>query len=391
MVQRRSYNFGGSIVRYKKSARLCVARSVIFSCCLNSSALYAEFRYEPNSSVGAAGAPVSRLAAEPTGSSKSRSVIAVPTTQAKHPSPHSSWRFSDSITQTRLATKSNFEERTPAKKQAKINRRQIAQVLLDPADSTSGYSIEIVEPADRFLQTQFEVRVDESNRRLLIDQLSSDPINVSPTDLLILESGVPRYFVRLYADTASSPDEILVAAATALLSKHTQVNVDQIAAATYLHNSDRFTELANQTTQALRLPTKTVVEAMTIAKAHKVMSGVRLYGVYKTNSSPNIQEGDRLKDCANFDFALGLLKANLNRFLTQCGYSIGQWALGDSEYEYDFQIPKAYVLRVEGLDRLLESVEATYLIRGTRNTLDKTVDFEASRGAILEGMEIKQW
>jgi hypothetical protein len=98
-----------------------------------------------------------------------------------------------------------------------------------------------------------------------------------------------------------------------------------------------------------------------------------------------------LKSCANFEFHEGLLKASLIRSLAKCGFTIGKWGIGDEEYEYDMEIPKAYSLPQSGLAALLESVEATYLIRGTQNNLDNTIDFEPSRGAILEGMEIKEW
>jgi len=96
-------------------------------------------------------------------------------------------------------------------------------------------------------------------------------------------------------------------------------------------------------------------------------------------------------ECADFQFSEGLLKANLIRLLKMCDFTIGRWGIGDEEYEYDMEIPKAYLLKVNGIAKLLESVEASYLVRGTRNNLDRTVDFEPSRGAILEGMEIKEW
>ena len=96
-------------------------------------------------------------------------------------------------------------------------------------------------------------------------------------------------------------------------------------------------------------------------------------------------------ECSDFQFSEGLLKANLDRLLRGCGFTIGRWGIGDEEYEYDIEIPKAYLLKRKGIVELLESVEASYLIRGTRNKLDSTVDFEPSRGAILEGMEIKEW
>ena len=95
--------------------------------------------------------------------------------------------------------------------------------------------------------------------------------------------------------------------------------------------------------------------------------------------------------CRNFRFEVGLLKPTIERLLKGCGYSIGQWALGDAEYEYDFEIPKSYTLAVAGVDALLNSIEVTYLIKGYRNDLDLTIDFEPSRGDVLRDMEIEQW
>jgi|GEM_PF-5163347 len=98
-----------------------------------------------------------------------------------------------------------------------------------------------------------------------------------------------------------------------------------------------------------------------------------------------------MNGCGNFDFQAGLLKENIARFLGRCGYTIGQWRFGDAEYEYDMEIGKSYVYVDHGLEVLIKMIAETYLVQGTINTLDKTVDFEPARGNVLDGMEIEKW
>ncbi len=141
---------------------------------------------------------------------------------------------------------------------------------------------------------------------------------------------------------------------------------------------------------ALSAPTTTRVKPETVVATSQSVrasaSNAPLGTPLSFNSSPS-----HSSSCANFEFTQGLLKANLIRALAQCGLTIGRWGIGDEEYEYDMEIAKGYSLRVAGIAALLDAIEATYLIRGTRNSLDQTIDFEPSRGAILEGMEIKEW
>ncbi len=116
--------------------------------------------------------------------------------------------------------------------------------------------------------------------------------------------------------------------------------------------------------------------------------------IYEPEFEQHDRDGDGTassQTCSNFDFEAGLLKENIARFLGRCGYTIGQWRFGDAEYEYDMEIPKSYLFEGVGIEALLQMIAETYLVEGTMNTLDKTVDFEPARGDVLDGMEIEKW
>ncbi|MEO0367217.1 MAG: hypothetical protein AAF197_00370 [Pseudomonadota bacterium] len=182
------------------------------------------------------------------------------------------------------------------------------------------------------------------------------------------------------------------------------LDLNHMAAAIYLENRPAFDRLGYSSGTILLIPSP----ASSVLAGHEadgVLSKIGQAGIVTTGdhqfnqqsmtgafkySGINQTELGSL-ECGNFGFEVGLLKANIDRFLSACGYSIGNWGLGDDEFEYDLEIPKSYVLRVKGIKALLDSIEASYLIRGTENTLDNTIDFEPSRGAILEGMEIEKW
>ena len=178
-----------------------------------------------------------------------------------------------------------------------------------------------------------------------------------------------------------------------------KATAQQLAVALYFNNKARLDDFGLQPGTVLEFPNNDPGAVFSQARARQMMQQLRLNGfldqqLASTHNTRPIEPrtlSTQSSNCADFAFEQGFLKPNLSRFLAQCGYSIGHWSLGDEEYEYDFEIVKDYVLRVNGIEALLHAVEQSYLVRGTRNLLDMTVDFEPSRGAVLEGMEIKEW
>ena len=76
---------------------------------------------------------------------------------------------------------------------------------------------------------------------------------------------------------------------------------------------------------------------------------------------------------------VGSLRENYARIVADHGYTLGIWAFGDDDSDFDWVIPKGYSYTVEDdLVVILDSLQALYDICGAINELDKTVDLRAA-------------
>lgn len=70
------------------------------------------------------------------------------------------------------------------------------------------------------------------------------------------------------------------------------------------------------------------------------------------------------------------LKTNVERLLAECGYRIGQWNFGNSEYIEDWLIQQSYSVVVSGgIHGVLDTLRDNYLIEGRIRPHDQTIDF----------------
>lgn len=84
--------------------------------------------------------------------------------------------------------------------------------------------------------------------------------------------------------------------------------------------------------------------------------------------------------CRNtgFTFQPGMLRENLSRVLTECGYSVGEWALGDEDFLIDYPIRGRFTVQMpNGIDDILNVVETEFAVSGRINPITQTVDFFA--------------
>ena len=393
-------------MRYKKSTPHRAACSFIILCSLNSSALYAEFRFEPSSVVkvpevvnGEHSASASQLQSSTT--KEANSITQSPLAgnlqdQGRLPAngqSKSGWRFHGAL--AKASSPQSSTQPHPASKNKTNHAQEVARVPVTNAEALLDIQTLVQDSSGAPTHTKVSFGAIENGLvSVFLDHRGRD--RDARLNLLFLNRGKPWLITRHPIDELDAKDEWLMAGAQLLSAHAPNTSNEQRAAAIYFRNKHRFDRTTWLTREPVHVPTHQEILDLSQAESEAVLNRVRLFGSATKNlPKSNIQNavaGPKQTDtCKDFLFSQGLLKPNLESLLADCGYSIGQWALGDQEYEYDFEIPKSYVLNRVGIEQLLAAVESTYLIRGTRNVLDKTIDFEPSRGAILDGMEIKEW
>lgn len=86
-----------------------------------------------------------------------------------------------------------------------------------------------------------------------------------------------------------------------------------------------------------------------------------------------------------FLFQPGLLRENMIDALSQCGYSLGSWNLGNHEYMIDIPIRSAFTVDIEeGVDDILAVVTEVYGIRGEVDPITKSVHFSRAIAGVSE-------
>lgn len=81
--------------------------------------------------------------------------------------------------------------------------------------------------------------------------------------------------------------------------------------------------------------------------------------------------------CGNtYHFKAGLLRQGVDEALQQCGYALGDWAIGDKDYYIDYPIQSAFTVQIEsGVEDVLKVVQSVYGVRGNINAETGLVDF----------------
>lgn len=232
---------------------------------------------------------------------------------------------------------------------------------------------------------QLDILVEQSSGKLAYLLISVDPAKAATTPTTKV---LNRAAVRSKSRLGGSLDQRIVAiyiANKSALDQDTQYR-DQLLILPEL-KSLRAYEPVDLARMAAELKLEGFTQLNTLTHSEHVSSSVCNFG----SSAAREEAPKSVGIPSEFKFETGYLKDNLSRFLHDCGWTIGQWRFGDDEHEYDFEIDKGYFSGAGTLDELLALVERTYLLSGTKNSLDKTVDFQPARGGTLEDMELRKW
>lgn len=79
----------------------------------------------------------------------------------------------------------------------------------------------------------------------------------------------------------------------------------------------------------------------------------------------------------SFSFKPGMLRQNLVEALDSCGFAMGDWAIGNSEYLVDFPVRSSFSVTFDrGIEDVMDVVESEFGVLGTINRTTRTVDFQ---------------
>ena len=80
--------------------------------------------------------------------------------------------------------------------------------------------------------------------------------------------------------------------------------------------------------------------------------------------------------CGRVRLEPGSLRSNVARILRHCGYTLGNWVLGDDGYIDDWVIQQPYAVTVSGgITNVLKLLDAHYALSGEIRQISQTVDF----------------
>lgn len=87
----------------------------------------------------------------------------------------------------------------------------------------------------------------------------------------------------------------------------------------------------------------------------------------------------------SYTFKVGMLRENLDQAIAQCGYSLGEWHIGDSQYFVDMSVKNAFTVIYEsGIEDLLSVVDSVY---GVKGTLDPITGLVGITRSISQGVQ----
>ena len=88
-------------------------------------------------------------------------------------------------------------------------------------------------------------------------------------------------------------------------------------------------------------------------------------------ATPRLEE-----QCGRVRLEPGSLRSNVTRILRRCGYTLGNWVLGDGGYIDDWVIQQPYAVTVSGgITNVLKLLDAQYALSGEIRQISQTVDF----------------